>query len=52
MATHQSARPPDTSEGMGLFERFLSVWVALVRIANTTRSRFPAATPAGDATRS
>ncbi|SFU35225.1 ACR3 family arsenite efflux transporter [Halomonas korlensis] len=45
MSTHQESWSPSTTEGMGLFERFLSVWVALAIIAGILLGQFAPAIP-------
>ncbi|WP_163576649.1 ACR3 family arsenite efflux transporter [Halomonas faecis] len=45
MTAHQESNAPSTSEGMGLFERFLSVWVALAIVAGVLLGQFAPAVP-------
>lgn len=45
MTTHQESQSPSTSEGMGLFERFLSVWVALAIVAGVLLGQLAPAVP-------
>ncbi|PRY71995.1 ACR3 family arsenite efflux transporter [Halomonas ventosae] len=45
MTTQQESESPSTSEGMGLFERFLSVWVALAIVAGVLLGQFAPAIP-------
>ncbi|MFY0991921.1 ACR3 family arsenite efflux transporter [Halomonas sp. C05BenzN] len=45
MTTHRDTPSPSTSEGMGLFERFLSVWVALAIVAGVLLGQFAPAVP-------
>ena len=45
MTADQQSQSPSTSEGMGRFERFLSVWVALAIIAGVLLGQFVPAVP-------
>ncbi|MGM0912897.1 MAG: ACR3 family arsenite efflux transporter [Pseudomonadota bacterium] len=45
MTAHQESQSPSTSKGMGLFERFLSVWVALAIVAGVLLGQFAPAVP-------
>ncbi|MGM0694575.1 MAG: ACR3 family arsenite efflux transporter [Pseudomonadota bacterium] len=45
MSADQESQSPSTSEGMGLFERFLSVWVALAIVAGVLLGQFVPAVP-------
>ncbi len=45
MSTQQESQSPSTSEGMGLFERFLSVWVALAIVIGVLLGQFAPAIP-------
>lgn len=45
MTTHQEAQSPTTSNGMGLFERFLSVWVALAIVSGVLLGQFVPTVP-------
>ncbi|MDT8878547.1 ACR3 family arsenite efflux transporter [Halomonas saccharevitans] len=45
MSTRQESQSPSTSEGMGLFERFLSLWVALAIVAGVLLGQFAPAVP-------
>jgi arsenite transporter len=45
MTELQDSQSPSTSEGMGLFERFLSVWVALAIVAGVLLGQFAPAVP-------
>ncbi|MDI5893242.1 ACR3 family arsenite efflux transporter [Halomonas rhizosphaerae] len=45
MTAHQDATSPDHAEGMGLFERFLSLWVALAMVAGVLLGQFAPAVP-------
>ncbi|MCG6657801.1 ACR3 family arsenite efflux transporter [Halomonas campisalis] len=45
MTAHQDTQAPSTSEGMGLFERFLSVWVALAIVVGVLLGQFAPAVP-------
>ncbi|HSH47630.1 MAG TPA: ACR3 family arsenite efflux transporter [Halomonas sp.] len=45
MSTQSTAQTPDTSAGMGLFERFLSLWVALAILAGVLLGQFAPAIP-------
>ncbi|MGM0564958.1 MAG: ACR3 family arsenite efflux transporter [Pseudomonadota bacterium] len=45
MNTNQQSQAPSTSEGMGLFERFLSLWVALAIVAGILLGQFAPAVP-------
>ena len=45
MTRHQEAESPSTREGMGLFESFLSVWVALAIIVGVLLGQFAPAIP-------
>ncbi|MBB3183039.1 ACR3 family arsenite transporter [Halomonas fontilapidosi] len=45
MSTLQDSQSPSTSEGMGLFERFLSVWVALAIVIGVLLGQFAPAIP-------
>ncbi|SDI75589.1 ACR3 family arsenite efflux transporter [Billgrantia gudaonensis] len=45
MTTQQGAQAPSTSQGMGRFERFLSVWVALAIVAGVLLGQFAPAIP-------
>ncbi|QOR38385.1 ACR3 family arsenite efflux transporter [Billgrantia diversa] len=45
MADDSLSQTPTTTEGMGLFERFLSVWVALAIIAGVLLGQFAPAVP-------
>lgn len=45
MTAHQESQSPSTAEGMGLFERFLSVWVALAIVAGVLLGQFAPAVP-------
>ncbi|WP_373183099.1 ACR3 family arsenite efflux transporter [Halomonas campaniensis] len=45
MSTHQESAAPSTTEGMGRFERFLSVWVALAIVAGVLLGQFAPAVP-------
>ncbi|MDW7745041.1 ACR3 family arsenite efflux transporter [Halomonas sp.] len=45
MSTRQESRSPSTSEGMGCFERFLSVWVALAIVAGVVLGQLAPAVP-------
>ncbi|MDI5921066.1 ACR3 family arsenite efflux transporter [Halomonas sp. LR5S13] len=45
MTAHQDATSPDPAEGMGLFERFLSLWVALAMVAGVLLGQFAPAVP-------
>ncbi|TDO16540.1 MULTISPECIES: ACR3 family arsenite efflux transporter [Halomonas] len=45
MSTHQESQSPGTSEGMGCFERFLSVWVALAIVTGVLLGQFAPAVP-------
>ena len=45
MTTHSSTATPTTAEGMGAFERFLSVWVALAIVAGVLLGQFAPAVP-------
>jgi len=45
MTSHQPSESPSTREGMGLFERFLSVWVALAIVAGVLLGQFAPAIP-------
>ncbi|MEQ5802560.1 ACR3 family arsenite efflux transporter [Halomonas sp. H10-9-1] len=46
MSHHARQDAPTTTEGMGLFERFLSVWVALAIVAGVLLGQFAPALPA------
>ncbi|WP_440997693.1 ACR3 family arsenite efflux transporter [Arhodomonas sp. SL1] len=45
MSVRQETDIPDTREGMGLFERFLSVWVALAIVAGVALGQLVPAVP-------
>ncbi|MDZ7852412.1 MAG: ACR3 family arsenite efflux transporter [Halomonas sp.] len=45
MTTQQESQAPSVSEGMGLFERFLSLWVALAIVAGILLGQFAPAVP-------
>ena len=45
MTTTQESQAPSVSEGMGLFERFLSLWVALAIVAGILLGQFAPAVP-------
>ncbi|MDR5898509.1 ACR3 family arsenite efflux transporter [Halomonas vilamensis] len=45
MTTQQDSQAPSVSEGMGLFERFLSLWVALAIVAGILLGQFAPAVP-------
>jgi arsenite transporter len=45
MTTRQESQAPSVSEGMGLFERFLSLWVALAIVAGVLLGQFAPAVP-------
>ncbi|WP_404297984.1 ACR3 family arsenite efflux transporter [Halomonas sp.] len=45
MTTQQDTESPSVSEGMGLFERFLSLWVALAIVAGILLGQFAPAIP-------
>ncbi|WNK21626.1 ACR3 family arsenite efflux transporter [Halomonas piscis] len=45
MTTQPASQAPDTSEGMGRFERFLTVWVALAIVAGVLLGQFAPAIP-------
>ena len=45
MTTSKISQAPSTADGMGLFERFLSVWVALAIIAGVLLGQFAPAIP-------
>ncbi len=45
MTTPQESQAPSVSEGMGLFERFLSLWVALAIVAGILLGQFAPAVP-------
>ncbi|MGE4535339.1 ACR3 family arsenite efflux transporter [Halomonas sp.] len=45
MTAHQASEAPSTTEVMGLFERFLSVWVALAIVAGVLLGQFAPAVP-------
>ncbi|HSP58077.1 MAG TPA: ACR3 family arsenite efflux transporter [Halomonas sp.] len=45
MTTRQESQSPSTTEGMGLFGRFLSVWVALAILAGILLGQFAPAVP-------
>ncbi|MBE0489350.1 MAG: ACR3 family arsenite efflux transporter [Halomonas sp.] len=45
MTKQQESAAPSTTEGMGLFERFLSVWVALAIVAGVLLGQFAPAVP-------
>ena len=45
MTAHQDTQAPSPTEGMGLFERFLSVWVALAIVAGVMLGQFAPAVP-------
>lgn len=45
MNAHQESQAPSTSEGMGLFERFLSLWVALAILTGVLLGQFAPAVP-------
>ncbi|SDL45006.1 arsenite transporter, ACR3 family [Franzmannia pantelleriensis] len=45
MTAHQDTQAPSVSEGMGLFERFLSLWVALAIVAGILLGQFAPAVP-------
>ncbi|MCA1770809.1 MAG: ACR3 family arsenite efflux transporter [Halomonas sp.] len=45
MTSQQDTQSPSVSEGMGLFERFLSLWVALAIVAGILLGQFAPAVP-------
>ncbi|WP_254277199.1 ACR3 family arsenite efflux transporter [Halomonas sp. 3H] len=45
MTVSQESQTPSTTEGMGRFERFLSVWVALAIVAGVLLGQFAPAVP-------
>ncbi|CAM3466404.1 ACR3 family arsenite efflux transporter [Halomonas lysinitropha] len=45
MTPHQESQSPSTAEGMGRFERFLSLWVALAIVAGVLLGQFAPAIP-------
>nr|WP_163502527.1 ACR3 family arsenite efflux transporter [Halomonas socia] len=45
MTAHQEAQAPSVSGGMGLFERFLSLWVVLAIVAGILLGQFAPAMP-------
>ncbi|MDI5987098.1 ACR3 family arsenite efflux transporter [Halomonas sp. M4R5S39] len=45
MTTRSSTTAPSSAEGMGLFERFLSLWVALAIVAGVLLGQFAPAVP-------
>ncbi|MBW6390181.1 ACR3 family arsenite efflux transporter [Billgrantia antri] len=45
MTAHQASEAPITTEGMGLFERYLSVWVALAIVVGVLLGQFAPAVP-------
>ncbi|MFQ3786920.1 ACR3 family arsenite efflux transporter [Halomonas sp. A29] len=45
MTAHQDTQAPSPTEGMGLFERYLSVWVALAIVAGVLLGQFVPAVP-------
>ncbi|APX93839.1 arsenical-resistance protein [Halomonas sp. 1513] len=45
MSAHQDTQAPSVAEGMGLFERFLSLWVALAIVAGILLGQFAPAIP-------
>jgi len=45
MTTHQKSPSPSTAEGMGLFERLLSLWVALAIVIGVLLGQFAPAVP-------
>jgi arsenite transporter len=45
MSTHQESGAPSTTEGMGCFERFLSLWVVLAIVAGVLLGQFVPAVP-------
>ncbi|PAU77941.1 ACR3 family arsenite efflux transporter [Halomonas salipaludis] len=45
MSAHQDTQAPSVAEGMGLFERFLSLWVALAIVAGILLGQFAPAVP-------
>ncbi|MGB7757060.1 MAG: ACR3 family arsenite efflux transporter [Salinisphaera sp.] len=45
MTTYKTSPPPSTSEGMGIFERFLSVWVAMAIVAGVLLGQFAPIVP-------
>ncbi|KAA0011375.1 ACR3 family arsenite efflux transporter [Billgrantia pellis] len=45
MTSHQDTQAPPPTEGMGLFERYLSVWVALAIVAGVLLGQFAPAVP-------
>jgi len=45
MTSLQKSQAPSASEGMGLFERYLSVWVALAIVVGVLLGQFAPAVP-------
>ncbi|MFN2411183.1 MAG: ACR3 family arsenite efflux transporter [Halomonas sp.] len=45
MSTNQISQAPSVTEGMGLFERFLSLWVALAIVAGILLGQFAPSVP-------
>ncbi|MFN2287066.1 MAG: arsenic resistance protein, partial [Chromatocurvus sp.] len=45
MSNNEVSQAPSTTEGMGLFERFLSVWVALAIVAGILLGQFAPVIP-------